>query len=70
MGDGNGRGRSEQENPLGADWERHRPAVEARHLAPLPADIDHTVAAALPISGLTAWQACSTTAASPQARPS
>jgi NADPH:quinone reductase-like Zn-dependent oxidoreductase len=24
--------------------------------APLPADIDHTVAAALPISGLTAWQ--------------
>ena len=31
-------------------------AVEARNLAPLPADIDHTVAAALPISGLTAWQ--------------
>jgi NADPH:quinone reductase-like Zn-dependent oxidoreductase len=30
--------------------------VEARHLAPLAADIDHTVAAALPISGLTAWQ--------------
>jgi len=30
--------------------------VEARNLAPLPADIDHTVAAALPISGLTAWQ--------------
>jgi hypothetical protein len=28
--------------------------VEARNLAPLPADIDHTVAAA--ISGLTAWQ--------------
>jgi RNA polymerase sigma-70 factor (ECF subfamily) len=27
MGDGNGRGRSDQENPLGADWERHRPAV-------------------------------------------
>ena len=32
-------------------------AVEARNLAPLPADIDHTMAAALPISGLTAWQA-------------
>ena len=31
--------------------------MEARNLAPLPADIDHTVAAALPISGLTAWQA-------------
>jgi NADPH:quinone reductase-like Zn-dependent oxidoreductase len=31
-------------------------AVEARNLTPLPADIDHTVAAALPISGLTAWQ--------------
>jgi NADPH:quinone reductase-like Zn-dependent oxidoreductase len=31
-------------------------AVEARNLAPLAADIDHTVAAALPISGLTAWQ--------------
>jgi NADPH:quinone reductase-like Zn-dependent oxidoreductase len=30
--------------------------VEARNLAPLPADVDHTVAAALPISGLTAWQ--------------
>ncbi len=31
-------------------------AIEARNLAALPADIDHTVAAALPISGLTAWQ--------------
>ncbi|MFJ6524947.1 NADP-dependent oxidoreductase [Streptomyces longwoodensis] len=31
-------------------------AVEARNLAPLPADVDHTVAAALPVSGLTAWQ--------------
>lgn len=31
-------------------------SVEARNLAPLPADIDHTVGAALPISGLTAWQ--------------
>jgi NADPH:quinone reductase-like Zn-dependent oxidoreductase len=45
-----------------ADWTRdgslaEYTAVEARNLAPLPADIDHTVAAALPISGLTAWQA-------------
>ncbi|MEV0385674.1 NADP-dependent oxidoreductase [Nonomuraea sp. NPDC050643] len=32
-------------------------AVEARNLAPLPADVDHTVAAALPIAGLSAWQA-------------
>lgn len=44
-----------------ADWARdgslaEYTAVEARNLAPLPADIDHTVAAALPISGLTAWQ--------------
>jgi NADPH:quinone reductase-like Zn-dependent oxidoreductase len=44
------------------DWARNGAlaeyaAVEARNLAPLPADIDHTVAAALPISGLTAWQA-------------
>jgi len=31
-------------------------AVEARNLAPLPADVDHAAAAALPISGLTAWQ--------------
>jgi D-arabinose 1-dehydrogenase-like Zn-dependent alcohol dehydrogenase len=31
-------------------------AVEARNLAPLPADVDH-VTAALPISGLTSWQA-------------
>ena len=31
--------------------------MEARNLAPLPADVDHAVAAALPISGLTAWQA-------------
>ena len=34
-------------------------AVEARNLAPLPAGIGHTAAAALPISGLTAWQALS-----------
>ncbi len=44
------------------DWTRNGSlaeysAVEARNLAPLPADIDHAVAAALPISGLTAWQA-------------
>ncbi|KUN81056.1 NADPH:quinone reductase [Streptomyces bungoensis] len=44
-----------------ADWTRNGTlaeyvAVEARNLAPLPADIDHTAAAALPISGLTAWQ--------------
>ncbi|MEU7926914.1 NADP-dependent oxidoreductase [Micromonospora sp. NPDC049107] len=31
-------------------------AVEARNLAPLAADVDHPVAATLPISGLTAWQ--------------
>ncbi len=31
-------------------------AVEARNLAPLPADISHVDAAGLPISGLTAWQ--------------
>jgi NADPH:quinone reductase-like Zn-dependent oxidoreductase len=31
-------------------------AVEARNLAPLPADVDHVRAAALPVSGLTAWQ--------------
>jgi NADPH:quinone reductase-like Zn-dependent oxidoreductase len=45
-----------------ADWTRNGSlaeyvAVEARNLAPLPADVDHTLAAALPISGLTAWQA-------------
>src|ERR1043166_1927058 len=44
-----------------ADWSRNGSlaeyaAVEARNLAPLPADIDHAVGAALPISGLTAWQ--------------
>lgn len=44
-----------------ADWARdgalaEYTAVEARNLAPLPAGVDHTVAAALPISGLTAWQ--------------
>ena len=44
-----------------ADWTRdgalaEYTAVEARNLAPLPADIDYAVAAAVPISGLTAWQ--------------
>ncbi|MFF4755191.1 NADP-dependent oxidoreductase [Streptomyces sp. NPDC002514] len=44
-----------------ADWSRdgslaEYTAVEARNLAPLPADVDHITAAALPISGLTAWQ--------------
>src|SRR5947209_12129423 len=31
-------------------------AVEARNLAALPGDVDFTVGASLPISGLTAWQ--------------
>jgi NADPH:quinone reductase-like Zn-dependent oxidoreductase len=31
-------------------------AIEARNLAPLPGDVDATVGASLPISGLTAWQ--------------
>ncbi|HEY4294670.1 NADP-dependent oxidoreductase [Luteibacter sp.] len=31
-------------------------AVEARNLAPLPGDVDFTVGASLPTSGLTAWQ--------------
>jgi NADPH:quinone reductase-like Zn-dependent oxidoreductase len=31
-------------------------AVEARNLAPLSSRVDHIAAAALPISGLTAWQ--------------
>src|SRR4051794_26618005 len=43
------------------DWGRNGPlaeftAVEARKLAPLSAGVDHVTAAALPISGLTAWQ--------------
>ncbi|NGO70558.1 NADP-dependent oxidoreductase [Streptomyces boncukensis] len=32
-------------------------AVEARNLAPLPASVPHTRAVALPLAGLTAWQA-------------
>src|SRR3977135_3337766 len=31
-------------------------AIEARTLAPLPGDVEFTVGASLPISGLTAWQ--------------
>ena len=43
------------------DWHRDGTlaeyvAAEARNLAPLPGDVDFTVAASLPISGLTAWQ--------------
>nr|WP_062339351.1 NADP-dependent oxidoreductase [Herbidospora sakaeratensis] len=43
------------------DWTRdgtlaEYAAVEARNLAPLPGDVDFTVGASLPISGLTAWQ--------------
>jgi NADPH:quinone reductase-like Zn-dependent oxidoreductase len=44
-----------------ADWYRNgtlaeHVAIEARNLAPLPGDVDFTVGASLPISGLTAWQ--------------
>jgi NADPH:quinone reductase-like Zn-dependent oxidoreductase len=44
-----------------ADWHRDGSlaedvAMEARNLAPLPGDVDFTVGASLPISGLTAWQ--------------
>jgi NADPH:quinone reductase-like Zn-dependent oxidoreductase len=43
------------------DWYRdgslaESAAVEARNLAPLPGDVDFTVGASLPISGVTAWQ--------------
>ena len=43
------------------DWYRdgtlaEHAAVEARNLAPLPGDVDFTVGASVPISGLTAWQ--------------
>jgi NADPH:quinone reductase-like Zn-dependent oxidoreductase len=43
------------------DWYRdgtlaEHVAVEARNLAPLPGNVDFTVGASLPISGLTAWQ--------------
>src|SRR6059058_955764 len=44
-----------------ADWHRDGTlaayvAIEARNLAPLPGNVDFTVGASLPISGLTAWQ--------------
>jgi NADPH:quinone reductase-like Zn-dependent oxidoreductase len=44
-----------------ADWHRDGTlaeyvAIEARNLAPLPGDVDFTVAASLPMPGLTAWQ--------------
>jgi NADPH:quinone reductase-like Zn-dependent oxidoreductase len=44
-----------------ADWYRdgtlaELAAVEARNFAPLPDEVDFTVGASLPISGLTAWQ--------------
>src|SRR6516165_961422 len=44
-----------------ADWHRDGTlaeyvAIDARNLAPLPGDVDFTVGASLPISGLTAWQ--------------
>jgi len=44
-----------------ADWYRDGTlaeyvAIEARNLAPLPGDVDFTVGASLPISGLAAWQ--------------
>src|SRR5689334_6995362 len=43
------------------DWHRDGTlaeyvTVESRNLAPLPGDIDFTVGASLPLSGLTAWQ--------------
>jgi NADPH:quinone reductase-like Zn-dependent oxidoreductase len=44
-----------------ADWYRDGTlaeyvSIEARNLAPLPGDVDFTLGASLPISGLTAWQ--------------
>lgn len=44
-----------------SDWHRDGTlaeyvAVESRNLAPLPGEVDFTVGASLPISGLTAWQ--------------
>jgi len=55
-------GLSEGQRVFGlADWYRDGSlsefiAIEARNLAPLPGDVDFTVGASLPISGLTAWQ--------------
>jgi NADPH:quinone reductase-like Zn-dependent oxidoreductase len=44
-----------------ADWHRDGTlaeyvSIEARNLSPLPGDVDFSVGASLPISGLTAWQ--------------
>lgn len=44
-----------------SDWHRDGTlaqyvAIESRNLSPLPGDVDFTVGASLPISGLTAWQ--------------
>jgi NADPH:quinone reductase-like Zn-dependent oxidoreductase len=44
-----------------ADWYRdgtlaEQVAIEARNLAPLPGEVEFSVGASLPISGLTAWQ--------------
>ena len=56
------RGLSVGQRVLGlTDWYRdgtlaEHVAVEARNLAPLPGDVDFTVGASLPMSGLTAWQ--------------
>jgi NADPH:quinone reductase-like Zn-dependent oxidoreductase len=56
------RGLSVRQRVFGlTDWTRdgtlaEYAAVEARNLAPLPGDVDFTVGASLPISGLTAWQ--------------
>src|SRR5690348_8021959 len=55
-------GLSEGDRVFGlTDWYRdgtlaEYAAVEARNLALLPGDVDFTVGASLPISGLTAWQ--------------
>jgi NADPH:quinone reductase-like Zn-dependent oxidoreductase len=51
------------------DWTRdgtlaEYAAIEARNLAPLPGDVDFTVGASLPISGLTACGSSSTLDAS------
>jgi hypothetical protein len=58
-----------------ADWHRDGTlaeyvAVEARNLAPLPGDVDFTVGASLPISGLTAWQGLPSMAAFRRGRAS
>ena len=51
-----------------ADWHRDGTlaeyvAIEARNLAPLPGEVDFTVGASLPISGLMRGRDCSSTAA-------